>query len=427
MTRKEKYRIFLKMILTAAILFSVFYIRYYVSVMVPDKLRVSVDGENSWIIELPFFDGTVTSESEEVVLSSESNIPSGMVRVQTNDTVQIQAQSCGTYRLNCKLFGWLPIRTIEVESVETSYVVPCGTTIGIYLKTDVILVIGTSEIKDAQGKTCNPAEGIVESGDYIVAANGEALNSKEELAAAIQESHGEDMILQVRRNKEVFPVKLRGVCSAAGEYRLGIWVRDDTQGIGTLTYMEKDGSFGALGHGISDSDTGKIVEISDGGLYRTSVKGITKGSSGKAGSLSGMICYGDDFYLGQIEENGSCGIFGKLEDSYRETIGQKTIPIVYSQEVYTGTAWIRSSVSGKSEDYEIRITKINRFGSENKQLVIEVTDERLLELTGGIVQGMSGSPIIQDGKLVGAVTHVLVNDPTRGYGIFIENMLDAAE
>lgn len=427
MTHREKYRAFLKILLLIIIAFSVFFIRYYMSVMIPDRLRISVNEDTSWVIQMPFFDGTLTSDSEEVMLSNESNIPSGQVRIQTNDTIRIQAEKEGVYHLYCKLFGWLPIREIAVEAVETERVIPCGATIGIYLKTDGILVIGTSEIKDDKGQACNPAENIVESGDYITAVNGTAIETKEELSQYIQESLGEDMILTVRRDGEEFPVKLRPVHTAAGEYRLGIWVRDDTQGIGTLTYMDEQGNFGALGHGISDSDTKEVVEITDGGLYLTNIKGITKGSSGQPGSLSGIICYGEEYYLGQIEENCSCGIFGTLESSFQQAMSGEAIPIAYSQEVHTGSALIRSSISGESAFYEIEITKINRFGSENKELVIEVTDEALLELTGGIVQGMSGSPIIQDGRLVGAVTHVFVNDPTKGYGILAETMLEAAE
>ena len=210
-----------------------------------------------------------------------------------------------------------------------------------------------------------------------------------------------------------------------GTYKLGAWVRDDTQGIGTMTYLDLNGKFGALGHGISDSDTGEVVSIEGGALYETQIMGIEKGEPGKPGVMSGVIYYGPSSQLGTVAANTEEGIFGTAGEELKKRITSQALPIGYRQDVHPGEAFLRSSISGEVKDYKIEIQKVDYSTShKNKGMVIRVTDEELLALTGGIVQGMSGSPIVQDGKLVGAVTHVFVQDSTRGYGIFIENMLN---
>lgn len=209
-----------------------------------------------------------------------------------------------------------------------------------------------------------------------------------------------------------------------GSYKLGAWVRDDTQGIGTLTYIDSNGNFGALGHGISDSDTGQVVEIEEGALYETEILGIEKGTVGNPGVMAGVIYYGPGSRLGSVEANTENGIFGKADARISESLNLEPVEIGYRQDVKKGQAWIRSDVSGELKDYEIEIQRVDYNPIQvNKSLVLRVVDQELLNLTGGIVQGMSGSPILQDGKLVGAVTHVFVQDSTRGYGIFVEDML----
>ncbi len=191
-----------------------------------------------------------------------------------------------------------------------------------------------------------------------------------------------------------------------------------------MTYLDLNGKFGALGHGISDSDTGEVVQISDGALYDTEIIGIEKGSIGNPGIMSGVIYYGPGSLLGEIDSNSEVGIFGTAGEKLRQAMNMQPLQIGYRQDVKKGTAWIRSGISGEIKDYQIEILKVDySTAHQNKSLVIQVTDPELLVLTGGIVQGMSGSPIIQDGKLIGAVTHVFIQDSTKGYGIFIENML----
>ncbi len=188
--------------------------------------------------------------------------------------------------------------------------------------------------------------------------------------------------------------------------------------------MDTNGNFGALGHGISDSDTGEVVEIEDGALYETEILGIEKGTVGNPGVMAGVIYYGPGSRLGTIATNTKVGIFGQVNDKLQGALAGEPLEIGYRQDVAKGPAWIRSNVSGELRDYEIEIQRVDYNPiQENKSLVIRVVDKDLLHLTGGIVQGMSGSPIIQNGKLVGAVTHVFVQDSTRGYGIFVEDMM----
>ncbi len=227
------------------------------------------------------------------------------------------------------------------------------------------------------------------------------------------------------RNGEYIEILAEPVKSSEDKYMLGIWVRDDLAGIGTLTYYTKDGEFGALGHPVSDGDTGEIVKMEKGELYETNIIGIKKGETGSPGELSGIIDYGKGHKLGTIHDNTGIGIYGVLDGNLDSMPVANSYEVAYKQEIQLGEATILSGFTGEVESYEIKIESLDYSGrEENKGILFEVTDPELLELTGGIVQGMSGSPIIQNGKIIGAVTHVLVSDPTSGYGIFIESMLE---
>ena len=324
-----------------------------------------------------------------------------------------------------KLFGLFSLKDIEVDVSDTKYAVPCGLPIGIYMKSDGLMVIGTGEVTTKNGEIIDPADGVLKSGDYIEAINGVPAVNKKDMIQAVNSSGGGPLTLEVRRDGEEIPVEMTPIETADGDYKLGLWIRDDTQGIGTMTYMSANGEFGALGHGISDSDTGMLVQTSGGELYDTEIMGIEKGTFGKPGVMSGVIYYGNQSRLGSIEANTNEGIFGTVNEKFRNRVKSEAIPIGYRQDVKKGKAYVRSNVSGELKDYEIEIQKVDySTARKSKDMIIKVTDPELLELTGGIVQGMSGSPIIQDGKLIGAVTHVFIQDSTRGYGIFIENMLE---
>ncbi len=353
-----------------------------------------------------------------------SDIPSDQIHIMLDEGFSVCGEEVGQYSLEVELFGLFSFREIQVEVVEEEMVVPCGCPIGIYLDMDGILIVGTGQVTDLQGNTSEPAYGLVRSGDYILQVDDREVDTKEDLVEAICDSNGKSVVLTVRRSGQEIKVEVPVVQTAAEEYKAGIWVRDDTHGIGTLSYVDMDGGFGALGHGISDSDTGQVIEDDGGLLYDATIRSVIKGTINGPGSLAGVINYGDSHQLGEIHDNTECGIYGQLSEEAKRRFDQwECMPVAYRQEVKVGPAQIRCCVDGEVEDYDIQIIRADMSSTGNKGLVLQVTDDRLLALTGGIVQGMSGSPIIQDGKLVGAVTHVLVNDPTRGYGIFIENML----
>lgn len=329
------------------------------------------------------------------------------------------------YTVQCSLLGVIPIKEMQVEVVEREKLLPGGEPVGIYMKTEGVLIVGTGEVCDINGMKQEPGGQIVQSGDYILEVNHVPVTEKEEVTEQINKAAGGEVQLTVFRNGEEIELLVPVVQTGLSEYKAGIWVRDDTQGIGTLTYQREDGSFGALGHGISDIDTSTLLSLQYGRLYQTDIRSVIKGEHGVPGELAGIIRYNQDEIIGTISENTGIGIFGTLDQNWKPYDGAQAIEVGYKQEIETGPAAIRSAVSGEAKDYEIEIEKINMNSSDaNKSMVIRVTDPELLTLTGGIVQGMSGSPIIQNGKLVGAVTHVFVNNPTRGYGIFIENMLE---
>jgi len=422
--KKSKFRRLLAWVFGASLVFSAWFICFYVDSQIPGRLNVVVQEQEEFDFALPF-DVTLHSDSEEVVLSNRSNIPSGEIRLKMEEPFSLYAKNEGSYRLDLKLFGKWKFKEIQVNVDQTRYAVPCGTPVGIYLKSKGIMVIGTGRITGEDGQEQEPALGALESGDYIEALNGEPLRDKEALMQKLNHGGGQEAVLKVRRDGKEREVRISPVRSEDGSYKLGAWVRDDTQGIGTLTYLEEDGSFGALGHGISDSDTGEVVEIGEGALYETEILGIDKGSAGNPGVMAGVIYYGPGTRVGTVEANTEIGVFGTASEKLKRSVTGDPLPIGYRQDVKKGRAWLRSDVSGHIRDYKIEITRVDYNPmSKSKNLVLKVVDPELLRLTGGIVQGMSGSPIIQDGKLIGAVTHVFVNDPTRGYGIFLETMLE---
>lgn len=337
----------------------------------------------------------------------------------------LKSSSDQSFFLNVKLWGILPLKTTKVTTISEKKVIAGGKNIGIYVETDGVLILGTSAVTECSGMVKNPSEHIVAAGDYITAVNGKKIHYKSEFLDYLKKNKTKPVVLMIRRGSRYVKVRITPVeTKKEQEYKCGIWIRDDTQGIGTITYVTEDGKFGALGHGVSDIDTGKLLEAFDGKIYKANLSYVIPGGSGTPGELVGSIDYSSKNLLGTIEKNTESGIFGTGNKALFGFMEQKSIPVALKQEVKEGPAYIQSYVNGKCEQYEIMIEKCY-MGSENakKGMMIRVKDPRLLKLTGGIVQGMSGSPIIQNGKLVGAVTHVFVNDPARGYGIFAENMM----
>ena len=315
--------------------------------------------------------------------------------------------------------------TVTVENdISVAKAIPMGNTVGIYINTKGILVIDTGEVTGMDGKNSTPAKNKLIQGDYITGLNGEEMKTKKQLVDAITSCDGETLVFQVIRNDEKIDIQVEPVQTDVDTYKVGIWVKDDLQGLGTITYVIGD-SFGSLGHSVNDTDTGEILEVSGGEIYEADIFGVEKGAVGTPGEIEGMIAYDTENVVGHIDDNRLYGIFGTLTEDYMKEINtEDAVEVAGMDEVKKGKAYIQSYVSGSKELYEIEIVDIHKNDNGDAEMEIKIVDEDLINLTGGIVQGMSGSPILQNGKLIGAVTHVFVEDPTRGYGIFIEEMME---
>ena len=303
-------------------------------------------------------------------------------------------------------------------------VMPSGLPIGIYVKTKGVMVIDTGLISGFDGRLYSPCKDILKQGDYIISIDGQEINDKKTLVAAVDASGGRSVDIRVLRGSDELEYTISPVRNAEGSYKLGLWVKDDISGIGTLTFVDEEG-FAALGHSINDNDTGIIFNISDGAIYNANLVNIVKPYDKTPGRLEGIIDYSADNIIGRVSSNTLYGITGRLNSSIDiYEYGEDWMNIAPKEEVRVGSAYILSAVSGIPEYYEVEITAVNTDERAiSKSIELRITDGRLLAMTDGIVQGMSGTPIIQGGRLVGAITHVFVNDPTRGYGIFIEYML----
>ena len=299
-------------------------------------------------------------------------------------------------------------------------VVPGGHTVGVALKTGGAVVIGTADV----GSSPSPARlAGLKGGDVIVSVDGVRPNDAAQLTGLLHEGQCR---VSYMRNGKTHDAMITPVYSE-GAYRLGAWVRDGAAGIGTLTFYDPEtGELGALGHPVTDADAGIVLPVTEGTIYQNVIVGIDKGKRGSPGEMLGQFYDGEK--LGSVDLNGASGVFGKVETIPENALYPAGIETADPEEVHTGKAELLCTVDGEGiKKFSCEIVDIDRRMSDtNRAFTIRITDEKLISATGGIVQGMSGSPIIQDCKLVGAVTHVLVNDPTRGYGIFIENMLEAA-
>ncbi len=355
--------------------------------------------------------------------SDTTNISCGLNIEAAPATTTVAAIDTKTETVTLKLYGLIPIKNASVTVTDAPLLIPGGTPVGIKLLTDGIMVVSTTPVQDG----VDPAKeaGII-AGDNIKYANGEKITSSQQFANIIMDSHGDDVKITYVRNGKTHKTTLKPIFSQSeGTYKAGLLIRDSSAGIGTLTFIDPEtGCFGALGHPISDFDTAKTMPLGSGEIVDAAITGFEKGYAGAPGELLGRFV--SSLAAGEISKNCDCGIFGTL--NYTQGYAE-AIPIAFKSEVEKGKAHIYTTVSGsRPKCYEIEIEKVSLSQTlKTKNMVIKVTDPELLAQTGGILQGMSGSPIIQNGKLVGAVTHVFVNDPTRGYGIFIENMLEAAE
>ena len=335
-------------------------------------------------------------------------------------------ETAGTFELNLNLFGTIPVKEIDVNVIPKTKVVPMGNLIGAKLYTSGVLVVGMSEIQGDDQQKHKPYEGSgIEEGDMIVEMDSKKIANTDELVETVNSSKGKVIQIKYVRNDETITTSIQPIKIEDNEYKLGLCVRDAAAGVGTLTFYEPStGKFAALGHGIVDVDTGDIINIANGELVTSNLVAIKKGEKGTPGEIKGSIDSG--VTIGNISKNTNFGVFGLVSNKNNLNLnGAKEYEVALRSEIQTGEAEIICELeNGKKEQYKIEISKIYTSNNyDNKSMMIKITDERLLQKTGGIVQGMSGSPIIQNGKFVGAITNVLVSDPTTGYAIFGDLMV----
>ncbi len=426
---EKKYRKFLIYSLVCSIITLMVVTYLYCYSLVPSEIKIRAGMEQTIEFGVPVTGEFVKKKPEpEAVAVSEmpdSNVPNKAITMEMRDNVTLYANDVDTYQLQLKLLGIIPLKEVEVSVIEDESLIPAGIPIGIYVKTEGVLVVGVGEFTNLNGSESAPARYILKTGDYIIKADGQDVESKAQFIDIISDSEGNELVLTIKRNEEIFEVKVTPAPNTNGEYKLGIWVRDNAQGIGTLTFIAEDGGFGALGHGINDVDTGELLKLDAGTLYQTEIIAIRKGMDGLPGEMTGMIDYSEENIRGSITANSKDGIFGMSNSRLVDELQSSPLPIALKQEIGTGYAQILCTVEGYTEAYDIEIVDLNLDNDDiNRGIVLQITDERLLDKTGGIIQGMSGAPIIQNGHIIGAVTHVLVNDSAKGYGIFIEKMLE---
>ena len=329
-----------------------------------------------------------------------------------------------SFKVDLKIFGVIPFSTANVEVVDSMHVAVLGNPFGMKIYTDGVLVIEATDVNAPSGNI-NPAiDAGIKIGDYIKTVNGQKISCNEELSQKVTESNGNSLSVEVLRGGEILSFNVTPVIdSGAGAYRIGIWVRDSSAGVGTLTfYSPANGIICGLGHGICDSDTETLLDVDKGELVGASILSVEKGSAGNPGALKGKFTYDS---IADIQLNCENGVYGFAKQKISTP---NLTEIALKQEVYDGDAQILCTVSGDTPKlYSCTVKKSNSNRSNTQNLIVTVTDPELIENTGGIVQGMSGSPILQDGKLIGALTHVLVKDSLTGYGIYAENMLETAE
>ncbi|WMI81715.1 SpoIVB peptidase [Anaerotignum sp. MB30-C6] len=388
-----------------------------VSWLLPDNLTL-IEGEKTEIsTQLPI---SAKTEESVNVLGVTTKPLADAFHLELGSSIMANPIQVGTTKVTFYLCNALPIKTIEATVIPKITLVPVGKTVGVSLDTKGLLVLGTGQVCVEGNETVEPCKGVLKTGDLLLKANGKELVNKETFIDVVNESKGEGIDVLLERKGSQKRVTIKPVYSQGEQaFKLGVWVRDSIQGIGTITFFDpKNNHFGALGHGVYDVDTGELMVIKNGSIIPSQLTDIIKGEKGEPGELAGIIQRGES--LGEVTKNTEVGIYGTLDEP--NAFQGTALPIALKQEIKIGKAEILSNIEGEKIDkYEIEIESIGK--GSGKDMMIRVTDKRLLEKTGGIVQGMSGSPIIQNGQLIGAVTHVLVNDPERGYGTFIETML----
>ena len=358
------------------------------------------------------------------------NIKSNTTLIETASNINTgEFDKAGQETLTVSLFDKINLKTIDVSVLEDIEVIPNGEIVGIKLYTSGVLVVGTSSIEGIDGQIYKPFEGTgILEGDSIIEVNGNIINNTQELVNSINKSNGQEIEVKFVRNSEEKTCKITPVKNKQEEYKIGLWVRDSAGGVGTVIfYNEETKSFAALGYAITDIDTGEIINTSSGEIDDVNIVSIVKGEKEEPGKVQGTIINGST--IGNIYKNCGFGIYGTVENLNNLDINyNRRVKVASRQEIELGKATFLSGIDGQVKEYELEIEKIYLNNNEdNKSMLIKITDEELLEKTGGIIQGMSGSPIIQNGKFIGAITHVFVKEPQVGYAVFGDMMLNELE
>lgn len=327
-----------------------------------------------------------------------------------------------------KLFGIFPLKSDEVKVMNPIKLIPGGHSIGVTLQTKGVMVVGQAPIIDQNGKKSFPAkEAGIEVGDILLKINNREVRTDQEVSIAVHMAgeQKENLTIVYKHQNQVLEKIMKPIfCSETNRYRIGLFVRDEAAGVGTLSFFDPiSKQYGALGHLITDADTNQKIEVSNGKIMASAIYAIEKGRRGHPGEKIGSFVTNSTFQ-GTIEKNTVTGIFGVINGQITNPYFKEAIPVGWESEVKVGPAKIYTVIQGeKIEEFDVNIDRVMLNRTDSKNMIVRVTDPRLLESTGGIIQGMSGSPIIQNGKIIGAVTHVFVNDSQRGYGVFIQNML----
>ncbi|MTI65447.1 MAG: SpoIVB peptidase [Firmicutes bacterium] len=402
-------------------------VQIYNIIHFPSQIDI-IKGESKNIdVIFPFTADILNMKKDNILKLSEED--RGKLGLKIKNSYDFETLDKGIAKIEFKLLGLIPVKDIKVNIIDRLYLVPGGHSIGVKLNTKGVLVVALSQITGADGKIYNPAKSAgIKIGDAILEINDIKVKDSNHVIKLLNDLKNKKIKIKVQRNKKNFTTFITPIKSKQDNcYRLGLWVRDKTAGIGTLTFYDKNSNyFGALGHGITDIDTAQLMTVEHGEIMEAKVSSIEQGKKGLPGEIRGIFFDTDDI-LGNIERNTLFGIYGKIKKDVNNNL-YKEVPIALQNEVKEGKAYILTTVEdNKIEKYDIEVIKKElQKTPDQKSMVIKVTDKELLKKTGGIVQGMSGSPIIQDGKLIGAVTHVFVSDPTKGYGLYIEWMLREA-
>lgn len=354
------------------------------------------------------------------------NISNSKQTIETSSTLYSDTfNNIGEEKLEVSLFDKIRLKTINVNVIEDVDVIPVGEIVGIKLYTNGVLVVGTSSIESDDGKVYKPYQDCdIQEGDSITHVNGKEISSTKDLTEEIKNASNDQIELEYIHNGETKTGKITRIKNKENLYKIGLWVRDSAAGVGTITFYNEDTKcFSALGHAITDVDTGKILSTSSGEIDGANVMAIVKGQKDEPGKIEGSINSNET--IGSIYNNTQFGIYGVIKNVEKLNLDfNRKMKVASRKDIRTGEAICLSNIDGEMKEYKLEITKIYQNNNyDNKSMLIKITDEDLIEKTGGIVQGMSGSPIIQNGKFIGAITHVLVSNPTVGYAVFGDLML----